>query len=137
MRRYKAWKPKTLRFGDAAAVNFRLHLVEIEILLVVCFNVKSSSSTLHDDLAAHTARIRSTARFAALLFNDIMAVRRLVDQRPEQFVSFQKATRWQSGGAELARGLRTNRDELNDEDWDHLGGNNFVAMLRSVIKAAP
>ena len=44
-------------------------------------NVTSSSSILHDDVAAHTARIRSNARLAVLQFNDNLATRRALDQR--------------------------------------------------------
>ena len=44
-------------------------------------NVISSSSVLHDDVAAHTPRIRSNARLAALQFNDNRATRRALDQR--------------------------------------------------------
>ena len=40
-------------------------------------NVISSSSILHDDVAAHTARIRSNARLAVMQFNDNLATRRL------------------------------------------------------------
>ena len=45
-------------------------------------NVVSSSSILHDDVAAHTARIRSNARLAVMQFNDNLATRRALDKRP-------------------------------------------------------
>ena len=38
-------------------------------------NVISSSSILLDDVAAHTARIRSNARLAVMQFNDNLATR--------------------------------------------------------------
>ena len=46
-------------------------------------NVISSSSILHDDVAAHTARIRSNASLAVMQFNDNLATRRALDQRTE------------------------------------------------------
>ena len=45
-------------------------------------NVISSSSILHDDVVAHTARSRSNARLAVMQFNDKLATRRALDQRP-------------------------------------------------------
>ena len=51
-------------------------------------NVISSSSILHDDVAAHTARIRSNARLAVMQFNDNLATRRALDQRPRPFREF-------------------------------------------------
>ena len=40
----------------------------------------SSSSSLHDDVAARTARIRSNAGLAVMQFNDNLATRRALDQ---------------------------------------------------------
>ena len=51
-------------------------------------NVISSSSILHDDVAAHTARIRSNARLAVMQFNDNLATRRALDQRPKPLKEF-------------------------------------------------
>ena len=51
-------------------------------------NVISSSSILHDDVAAHTARIRSNARLAVMQFNDNLATRRALDQRPRPLREF-------------------------------------------------
>ena len=51
-------------------------------------NVISSSSILHDDVAAHTARIRSNARLAVMQFKDNLATRRALDQRPRPFRVF-------------------------------------------------
>ena len=85
----------------------------------------SSSSILHDDLAAHTARTRSTARHAALRLNDNMAVPRALDRKPRPCCDVQWATtRCQSGGTELARGLRTNRDDIS-------GGPGCVHVARA------
>ena len=44
-------------------------------------NVISSSSILHDDVAAYTARIRSNVRLAVMQFNDTLVTRRALDQR--------------------------------------------------------
>ena len=51
-------------------------------------NVISSSSILHDDVAAHTARIRSNARLAVMQLSDNLATRRALDQRPRPFRRF-------------------------------------------------
>ena len=51
-------------------------------------NVISLSSMLHDDVAAHTARIRSNARLAVMQFNDNLAIRRALDQRPRPLREF-------------------------------------------------
>ena len=51
-------------------------------------NVISSSSILHDDVAAHAARIRSNARLAVMQFNDNLATRRALDQRPRPLREF-------------------------------------------------
>ena len=51
-------------------------------------NVISSSSILHDDVAAHTARFRSNARLAVMHFNDNLATRRALDQRPRPLREF-------------------------------------------------
>ena len=47
--------------------------------------VITSSSTLSDDVAAHTARIGSTARLQVMQFNDILSAHRALDQRPRPF----------------------------------------------------
>ena len=49
-------------------------------------DVISSSSMLHDDVAAHTARIKSAARLAVLHVNDNSAIRRAPDQRLDRSV---------------------------------------------------
>ena len=51
-------------------------------------NVISSSSILHDDVAAHTARIRSNSRLAVMQFNDNLATWRALDQRPRPLREF-------------------------------------------------
>ena len=51
-------------------------------------NVISLSSILNDDVAAHTARIRSCARMAVMQFNDNLATRRALDQRPRPLKEF-------------------------------------------------
>ena len=51
-------------------------------------DVISSSSVLHGDVAAHTDRVRSIARQAVLQYNDNLAVRRVLDQRPRPFRDF-------------------------------------------------
>ena len=64
-----------------------------------------SSSILHDDLAAHTGRIRSTARLAVLQIDDDVAIRRLWTRDLAHFVHSQWATMWQSGCVGLAMGV--------------------------------
>ena len=56
-------------------------------------NVISSSSILNDDVAAHAARIWSNARLAVLQFNDNLATRRALDQRPRPLESLRSATK--------------------------------------------
>ena len=51
-------------------------------------NAISSSSILHDDAAAHTARIRPNARLAVMQFNDNSATCRALDQRPRPLREF-------------------------------------------------
>ena len=104
-------------------------------------NVISSSSILHDDVAAHTARIRSNARLAVMQFNDNLATRRALDQRPRPFREFSvgdEVAVWRRGTGKGAPGKQRRAQ------WRGPGiilgavrGNYFVAMPGSVIKAAP
>ena len=55
---------------------------------------------LHDDVAAHTARIRSVLRQTLWKYNDYVAVRRALDQRHDQSVIFltgDKVAAWLRG----------------------------------------
>ena len=104
-------------------------------------NVISSSSILHDDVAAHTARIRSNARLAVMQFNDNLATRRALDQRPRPLREFSvgdEVAVWRRGTGKGAPGKQRRAQ------WRGPGiilgavrGNYFVAMPGSVIKAAP
>ena len=104
-------------------------------------NVISSSSILHDDVAAHTARIRSNARLAVMQFNDNLATRRALDQRPRPFRNFSvgdEVAVWRRGTGKGAPGKQRRAQ------WRCPGiilgafrGNYFVAMLGRFIKAAP
>ena len=96
---------------------------------------------LHDDVAAYTARIQSNARLAVMQFNDNLATRRALDQRPRPLREF-------SVGDEVAVWRRsTGKGALGKQrraQWRGPGiilgavrGNYFVAMPWSVIKAAP
>ena len=100
----------------------------------------SSCSILHDDLAAHTVRIRSNARLAVMPFNDNLATRRALDQRlrplRECSVGDEVAV-WRRGNGQGAPGKQRRAQ------WRGPGiilgavrGNYFVAMPWSVIKAA-
>ena len=74
-------------------------------------NVISSSSILHDDVAAHTARIRSKARLAVLHFNDNLATRRALDQRPRPLrESSQLVMKWLCGDEVRAKVLLASSD---------------------------
>ena len=75
-------------------------------------NVISSSSIHHDDVVAHTARIRSNARLAVMQFNDNLATRRALDQRPRQ-ESFQLVTRLLCGDEALEKVHLANNGRLN------------------------
>ena len=104
-------------------------------------NVISSSSTLHDDVAAHAARVRSSARLAVMQFNDNLATRRALDQRPRPLREFSvgdEVAVWRRGTGKGALGKQQRAQ------WRGPGiilgavrGNYFVAMPGSVIKAAP
>ena len=103
-------------------------------------NVISSSSILHDDVAAHTARIRSNARLEVMQFNDNLATRRALDQRPRPLREFPVGDEvvWRRGTGKGAPGKQRRAQ------WRGPGiipgsvrGNYFVAMPGSVIKAAP
>ena len=104
-------------------------------------NVISSSSILHDDVAAQTARIRSNARLAVLQFNDNLGTRRALDERPRplrEFTVGDEVAAWRRGTGKGAPGKQRRAQ------WRGPGiilgavrGNYFVAMLGSVIKAAP
>ena len=103
-------------------------------------NVISSSACLHDDVAAHTARIRSNARLAVMQFNDNLATRRALDQRPRPLREFSvgdEVAVWRRGTGNGAPGKQRRAQ------WRGPGiilgavrGNCFVAMPGSVIKAA-
>ena len=124
---------------------FRYPLVVTLNFQVICSrdlpNVISSSSILHDDVPAHTARIRSNARLAVMQFNDILATRRALDQRPRPFREFSvgdEVAVWRRGTGKGAPGKQRRAQ------WRGPGiilgavrGNYFVAMPGSVIKAAP
>ena len=104
-------------------------------------NVISSSSILHDGVAAHTARIRSNARLAVMQINDNLATRRALDQRPRPLREFpvgDEVAVWRRGTGKGAPGKQRRAQ------WRGPGiilgavrGNYFVAMPGSVIKAAP
>ena len=104
-------------------------------------NVINWSSILHDDVAAHTARIRSNARLAAMQLNDILATRRALDQRPRPLREFSvgdEVAVWRRGTGKGAPGKQRRAQ------WRGPGiilgavrGNYLVAMPGSVIKAAP
>ena len=101
-------------------------------------NVISSSSILHDDVAAHTARIRSNARLAVMQLNDNLATRRPLDQRPRPFRRFSlgdEVAVWRRGTGKGALGKQRRAQ------WRGPGiilgavrGHYFVAMPGSVIK---
>ena len=104
--------------------------------------VISSSSILHDDVAAHTARILSNARVAVMQFNDNLATLGALDQRPRPLREFSvgdEVAVWRRGTGKGAPGKQRRAQ------WRGLGiillgavrGNYFVAMPGSVIKAAP
>ena len=101
----------------------------------------SSSSILHDDVAAHTARIRSNARLVVMQFNDNLASRRALDQRPRPFTEFpvgDEVAVWRRSTGKGAPGKQRRAQ------WRGPGiilgavrENYFVAMPGSVIEAAP
>ena len=67
------------------AVHFRFSIGSPELLGGLPQNqpdVVSPSSVLHGDLAAHPARLRSTARLSVSQRSDSLATRRPLDQRP-------------------------------------------------------
>ena len=104
-------------------------------------NVISSSSILHDDVAAHTARIRSNARLAVVQFNDNLATRRALDQRPRSLREFSvgdEVAVWRRGTGKGAPG-KQRRAQCRGPGiiLGAVRGNYFVAMPGSVIKAAP
>ena len=100
----------------------------------------SSSSVLHDDVTAHTARVKSIARRTVLQYNDNAAVRRAVDQRPRPFRDF-------AVGTEVAVWRGTGRGAPGKQrraQWRGPGivlgatrGNYLVEMPGSVVKAFP
>ena len=79
----RPWKPKILSQGRCGYSPFQIAIDrDPELpgdLLQDLPNVISSSSILHDDVAAHTARIRSNARLAVMQFNDNLATCRALD----------------------------------------------------------
>ena len=104
-------------------------------------NVISSSSILHDDVAALTARIRSTARLAVMQYNDNLATRRALDQRPRplrEFAVGDIVAVWRRGTGKGAP-VKQRRAQWRGPGiiLGAVRGNYFVAMPGSVIKAAP
>ena len=103
--------------------------------------VISSSSILHDDVAAHTARIRSNARLAVMQFDDNLATRRALDQRPRPLREFSvgdEVAVWRRGTGKLAPGKQRRAQKRGPGII--LGAircNYFVALPGSVTKAAP
>ena len=62
--------------------------VDTQRCLERCYRINiviTSSSTLSDDVAAHTARHGSTARPQVMQFNDILSAHRALGQRPRPF----------------------------------------------------
>ena len=97
-------KPQILSQEDVVTVTFQIAVGrDPELpgdLLQDLPNVISSSSVLHDDVAAHTARTRSNARLAVMQFNDHLATRRALDQRPRPLREFSvgdKVAGWRRG----------------------------------------
>ena len=73
-------------------------------------DVIRSSSKLHDDLAADTARIRSTARLAVLKLHDNMAVRRALGQGPRPFREYSvgdEVAVWRRGTGKVSEQTET------------------------------
>ena len=104
-------------------------------------NVISSSSILHDDVAAHTARIRSNARLAVMQFNDNLATRRALDQRPRPFREFSvgdEVAVWRRGTGKVHLAIN---GELNGvvlaSSWEQFAEIIVWLCRESVIKAAP
>ena len=104
-------------------------------------NVISSSSILHDDVAAHTARIRSSARLAEMQFTDNLATRRALDERPRPLREFSvgdEVAVWRRGTGKGAPGKQRRAQRRGPGIiLGAVRGNYFVAMPGSVIKAAP
>ena len=103
-------------------------------------NVISSSSILHDDVAAHTARIRSNARLAVMQSNDNLATRRALDQRPRPLREFSvgdEVALWRRGTGKGAPGKQRRAQWRGPGIILGAVRNYFVAMPGSVIKAAP
>ena len=85
-------------------------------------NVISSSSILHDNVAAHTARIRSNARLEVMQFNDNLATRRALDQRPRPLREFSvgdEVAVWRRDTGKGAPGKQ--RRGTMAWSWHHLG----------------
>ena len=73
---------------------------------------------LHDDVAAHTARIRSVLRQTLWKYNDYVAVRRALDQRHKL------VTKWQRGCEVQAEGHLLNSGVLVERSRNHSGSNS-------------
>ena len=85
-------------------------------------NVISSSSILHDDVAAHTDRIRSNAkaRLAVMQFNDNLATRRALDQRPSlrEFSVGDEVAVWRRGTGKSAPGKQRHDGLVPASSWE-------------------
>ena len=79
-----------------------------------------SSSVLHDEVAAHTARVRSIARQPVLQHNDNAAVRRALDQRSRPFRDFaagDEVAVWRRGTAEVYQ-AKACSEEVQESSWE-------------------
>ena len=134
----RPWKPRTLSQEGAVTAPFQIAIGrDPELpgdLLQDLANVISSSSILHDDVAAHTTHIASYARMAVMQFNDNLATRRALDQRPRPLREFSvgdEVAVWRRGTGKGAPG-KQRRAQFRGPGiiLGAVRGNYFVAMPR-------
>ena len=97
----------------------------------------SSSSILHDDVAAHIARIRSYTRLALMQFNDKMATRRALDQRPRPLREFSfgdEVAVWRRGTGKGAPDLGAVRGNYCDHARERYQGRSWTTETQNSCK---